>query len=98
MPYSNEDPLPEWFRKSEQGARTKTRQRRQNGSQTFRSVVLEILSESPKRAGAITAIHLESVDISSVGYWAKAESVHAGVSISEDAHRHLLMHSNTRHC
>jgi len=95
MPYSNEDPLPEWFRKS--GARRANKDSDKDGKiwqpdfsdPLYLKYWSELVAEAGRRYDGNP--FLESVDISFCRLLGRRlESVHAGVSISEDAHRRLV--------
>src|ERR1700730_7616342 len=78
MPYSNEDPLPEWYRKT--GARRANQDSDKDGKiwQPYFSDPLylkywgELVAEAGKRYDGNP--YLDSVDISSVGYWGEGWS------------------------
>jgi hypothetical protein len=78
MPYSNEDPLPEWFRKS--GARRANKDSDKDGKiwqpDFADPLYFKYWSELVAAAGARYDgnPHLDSVDISSVGYWGEGWS------------------------
>jgi hypothetical protein len=78
MPYSNEDPLPEWYRKT--GARRANQDSDKDGKiwQPYFSDPLylkywgELVAEAGKRYDGNP--YLDTVDISSVGYWGEGWS------------------------
>ncbi|MBS1840717.1 MAG: DUF4832 domain-containing protein [Acidobacteria bacterium] len=78
MPYSNEDPLPEWFRKS--GARRANKDSDKDGKiwqpdfsdPLYLKYWSELVAEAGKRYDGNP--YLDSVDISSVGYWGEGWS------------------------
>ena len=78
MPYSNKDPLPEWFRKS--GARRANKDSDKDGEiwqpDFSDPLYLKYWSELVTAAGAHYDgnPYLDSVDISSVGYWGEGWS------------------------
>jgi len=93
MPYSDRDPLPDWYRSS--GAR------RANASADKDGAIWQPDFSDPlylKYWGELVAAAgerydgnpiLDSVDISSVGYWARLEQLYAGLPVSKAAHRHM---------
>ena len=78
MPYSNEDPLPEWFRKS--GAKRANKDSDKDGKiwqpdfsdPLYFKYWSELVAEAGARYGGNP--YLDSVDISSVGYWGEGWS------------------------
>jgi hypothetical protein len=78
MPYSNKDPLPEWFQKS--GARRANKPSDKDGAiwqpdfsdPLYLKYWGELVAEAGKRYDGNP--YLESVDISSVGYWGEGWS------------------------
>ncbi|HVT97527.1 MAG TPA: DUF4832 domain-containing protein [Acidobacteriaceae bacterium] len=78
MPYSNQDPLPAWYRKS--GARRANKPEDKDGSiwqpdfsdPAFLKYWGELVAEAGKRYDGNP--YLDSVDISSIGYWGEGWS------------------------
>jgi hypothetical protein len=87
MPYDEGHPLPEWYRNS--GARRANKATDKDGTiwqpDFSDPVYLKYWSALVGEAGARYDGHpfLDSVDISSVGYWGKAERLHADTFVSK---------------